>query len=232
MGLQMYHHNEIARALRMLVQGAAALTVDTDGSDIINTDSSPLFESGTAVRLIDDQGQVESHTVVERLSARQVRLDDPVAGEFGVAEGARLQLTTGTGAQLKWVSQGRPELMPRAQIMQLPAVVVEPVTLEQPASAGTNRTYQQEYKFHVYYIRKMAEGEQANVELQEELGDLFNLVMADPYLGETCWHAQVTEVQMRPAEEEKLRAVAPGVQAVRMEVVATRSEPSPPTPRP
>jgi len=176
------------------------------------------------VRLVDDLDQVESHTVVERLSARQVRLDDPVTGEFTVAAGARLQLATGTGAELKWVSQGRPELMPRAQIMQLPAVVVEPVTLAQPASAGTNRTYQQEYTFHVYYIRKMAEGEQANVELHDELAGLFNLVMADPYLGETCWHAQVTMVQMRPAEEEKLRAVAPGVQAVRMEVLARRSE--------
>ena len=224
MGLDMYHHNEIARALRMLVQGAAALTADTDGSDIISTDPSPLFESGATVRLVDDAGQVETHTVVERLSATQVRLDDPVSGEFTVAEGARLQLATGTGAALKWVSQGRPELMPRGQMMQLPAVVVEPVTLEQPAQAGTNRTYQQEYKFHVYYIRKIAEGEQANVELHDELADLFNLVMADPYLGETCWHAQVTGVQMRPAEEEKLRAVAPGVQVARMEVVARRSE--------
>jgi hypothetical protein len=224
MGLDMYHHNEIARALRMLVQGAAALSADTDDSDIVHTDPSPLFESGAAVRLVDDLGNVETHTVVERTSATQVRLDDPVAGSFTVAHGARLQLSTGTGAELKWVSQGRPELMPRAQVMQLPAVVVEPIALEQPARTGTNRTIQQEYLFHVYYLRKIAEGEQANVELHEELTDLFNLVMADPYLGETCWHAQVTSVAMRPPEEDKLRAIAPGVQVARMEVVARRAE--------
>jgi len=220
----MYHQNEIARALRMLVQGAAALTADTDASDVIHVEPSPLFESGAAVRLVDDHGHVETHTVVERTSATQMRLDDPVVGEFTVAEGARLQLATGAGAQLKWVAQGRPELMPRGQVMQLPAVVVEPVALSQPDQAGTNRTYQQEYTFHVYYIRKVGEGEQANVQLHSELGDLFNLVMADPYLGETCWHAQVTGVQMRPAEEEKVRAVVPGVQVARMDVVAKRSE--------
>lgn len=224
MGLDMYHHNEIARALRMLVQGASALTADADGSDLVNIEASPLFEVGTAVRLVDDNGVTEDHTVAERLSGYQVRLEAPVAGAFTVAAGARLQIATGAGAGLKWVAQGRPELMPRAQVMQLPAVVVEPVSLEQPPQAGTNRTYQQDYTFHVYYIRKIAEGEQASVELQDELADLFNLVMADPYLGETCWHAQVTGVQMRPPEEEKLRAVAPGVQAVRMEVVAWRSE--------
>lgn len=224
MALQMYHHNEIARALRMLVQGAAALAADTDGSDIVHLEPSPLFESGAAVRLVDDQGLTEAHTVVEWLSPQQVRLDAVVVGEFTVANGARLQLTTGAGYGLKWVAQGRPELMPRAISLQLPAAVVEPVALRQPAQAGTNRTYQQEYVFHIYYVRKMAEGEQANVELQAEVADLFNMVMADPYLAETCWHAQVTKVEMRPAEEEKLRAVAPGVQVVKMEVVAERSE--------
>ena len=224
MGLDMYHQNDIARALRMLVQGASALAADTDGSDIVSIQPSPLFESGTAVKLVDDHGLVETHTVVERLCAGQVRLDDPVEGEFRAANGARLRLATGAGAELKWVAQGRPELMPRPQCLQLPAVVVEPALLRQPSHAGTNRTYQQEYVFNVYYIRKMSEGEQANVELHSEVADLFNLVMADPYLAETCWHAQVTNVEMRPAEEEKLRAVAPGVQAVKMEVIAMRSE--------
>lgn len=224
MSLQMYHHNEIARALRMLVQGAAALAADTDESDVVHIEPSPLFESGAAVRLIDDQGQIEPHTVVEWLSAEQVRLDSVVSGDFTVAQGARLQLTAGAGHGLRWVAQGRPELMPRAISTQLPAVVVEPVTLRQPPQAGTNRTYQQEYLFNVYYIRKLAEGEQANVELHAEVADLFNLVMADPYLAQTCWHAQVTKVEMRPAEEEKLRAVAPGTQVVKMEVVAERSE--------
>jgi len=224
MGLEMYHHNEIARALRMLVQGAAALTEDTQGSDVVNIEPNPLLESGSAVKLVDDQGQVETHTVAERLSALQVRLDSTVTGTFAVANGARLQLATGTAAKLRWVGQGRPELMPRPQVLQLPAVVVEPVTLKQPDHAGTNRTYQQEYVFHVYYLRKISEGEQANVELHAEVADLFNMIMADPYLGGTSWHGQVTEVDMRPAEEEKLRAVAPGVQAVRLVVVAMRSE--------
>ena len=224
MALQMYHHNEIARALRMLVQGAAALTADTEGSDVVHIEPSPLFENGSAVKLVDDHGQVEAHTVVERLSGAQVRLNNAVTGHFTVTNGARLQMATGTAAKLRWVSQGRPELMPRPQALQLPAVVVEPVTLKQPDQAGTNRTYQQEYVFHVYYLRRMAEGEEANVELHSEVADLFNMIMADPYLGETCWHAQVSEVDMRPPEEEKLRAVAPGVQAVRLVVEARRSE--------
>jgi hypothetical protein len=224
MALEMYHHNQIARALRRLVQGASALSSDTDGSDVVQIEPSPLFPDETAVKLVDDLGLVEAHTVVERVAATQVRLDRVVEGSFTVAHGARLQLTSGTAAKLRWVAQGRPELMPRPQALQLPAVVVEPVALKQPDHAGTNRTYQQEYLFHVYYLRKIAEGEQANVELHEEVAELFNRIMSDPYLGETCWHAQVSEVDMRPKEEEKLRAVAPGVQAVRLGVVAMRSE--------
>lgn len=224
MGLQMYHQNEIAGALRMLVQGAALLISDTDGSDTIQIAPSPLFESGSAVRLVDDQGLVETHTVVERLDGQRVRLDNPVVGDFRVVNGARLQLADGAGARLKWVAQGRPELMPRPQTLQLPAAVVEPVSLRQPPETGSNRTVQQEYMLNVFYLRGMLEGEQASVELHDEVADLFNLIMADPYLGETAWHSQVTRVEMRPAEEEKLRAVAPGVQVVKLEVLARRSE--------
>lgn len=224
MALQMYHHNAIARALRLLVQGAAALSQDTDGSEFVHIEPSFIFEAGQAVQLVNDLGAQEPHILAERLSATLVRLDSPVAGEFAVAQGARLQLARGAGASLKWVSQGRPELLARPQTLQLPAVIVEPAELRQPDNAGTNRTYHQEYVCNVYYLRRMAEGEQADVALQTDIADLFNLLMADPYLGGTCWHAQVTRVQMRPPEEEKLKAIAPGVQAVKMEVVAYRSE--------
>ena len=224
MGLDMFHQNEIARALRMVVSGASLLGAEVSGGFVVTVASNRLFPAGALVRLVDDTGQVEEHVVAEALGVDQVRLEAEVAGTFGPTAKARLQLREGAAARLKWVAQGRPEMMPEPRRAQLPAVVVEPVGMKQPANAGTNRTYQQEYEFDVFYIRKVAEGEEAGVELGAEIADLFNLVMSDPYLEETCWHAQVTEVEMRPREEEELRRKQAGVQVVRMGVLAQRAE--------
>lgn len=222
--VDMYHHNEIIKALRLLVQGASLLAQDSNGTDIVHVASVGLFEAGQLVRLVDDEAAAETHTVMEVLGPGELRLDRAVTGHFAVSRTARLQLVEGAGARLKWVAQGRLELCPSPWWEQLPAVVIEPGVMEQPSNAGTNRTYQQDYFVNLFYVRKMSEGEQANVELLEEAADLFNFAMSDPYLGGTCWQAQVTRVDTRPTEAEGLSARHPGLQVVKMEVLARRSE--------
>lgn len=224
MAVDMYHQNEIARALRMVAQGASALTVEVGEGDVVGVNSTRLFAPGALVRLVDDGAQAEEHVVAEVLGAGEVRLVGEVTGTFSPEGRARLQLREGVCGRLKWVAQGRPELLPEPKRGQLPAIVVEPVGMKQPDGAGSNRTYQQEYDFNVFYLRKTNEGEEANVELSSEVGEIFNLVMADPYLEETCWHAQVTEVEMRPREEEEMRRKQAGLQVVRMGVRAKRAE--------
>jgi hypothetical protein len=224
MAVDMYHQNEIARALRMVVQGASGLTAATDGSDRVHVTSTRLFAPGVAVRLVDDGGQLESHQVAERISGTEVRLWTEVAGSFGPEQGAVLQLAEGAGAELRWVAIGQPWLMPPPHSLQLPAAVVCPVRMNQPANTGTNRMYQQEYLLDVYYLRQSGEGESADEVLGEKVASIFNLVMGDPYLSETCWHAQVTEVEMQGRVAEELRAKSPGLQVARIGVLAKRSE--------
>jgi hypothetical protein len=224
MAVDMFHPNEIAAALRRIVQGMSPLTTDVEGGDTVQVRCSRLFAPGAAVWLRDRAGQVEEHTVAGRLSLTEVQLSEPIEGTFRVSEEARLQLREGVGAQLKWVAQGRPELMPLPHSLQLPAVVIEPGVMVQPMQAGTNRTYEQEYNFGVYFVRRDGIGEQGNEELLAETGELFNLLMSDPYLEDSCWHAQVTRVDLRPEVEAALRKQNPGVQVVRLEVLAKRSE--------
>lgn len=224
MGLSMYHQNEIAQALRMVVQGASLLTSPTEESDRVHVTSTRLFAPETAVRLVDASGKAEEHVVAELIGATEVRLWDDVSGDFGPATGARLQISGGAGAELKWVAQGQPGLMPLPRGVNFPAAVVAPVRMAQPANTGTNRMYQQEYLFEVHYFRQVQEGEDAAWVLGEKIAELFNLVMTDPYLEETCWHAQVVGVELQGKMAEKLREKQPELQTAVLEVLAKRSE--------
>lgn len=224
MAVDMYHQNEIVRALRLVVQGAAELTAATDGSDRVHVGSTRLFAPETAVRLVDNSGQVEQHEVAERISGTEVRLWAEVEGSFGPEQGAVLQLAEGAGSELRWVAVGQPWVMPLPHSLQLPAAVVCPVRMSQPASTGSNRMYQQEYMMDVYYLRQGGEGESAEEALGAKVADLFNLIMGDPYLSETCWHSQVVEVELQGRVAEELRARAPGLQVARIGVLAKRSE--------
>jgi len=223
MAVDMYHHNAIAAALRRVVRGVVPLVASVSGGQGVDVLCGRMFASGQRVKLLDDMGLSEAHVVAE-VVADEVQLVDEIAHAFLTENGARLQLDEGVAAGLKWVAQGRPELAPTPRWGELPAVVVEPGSMAQPESAGTNRTYQQEYRFRVYYLRRAAEGEEASVALLDEVEELFNLIMSDPYLGRTCWHAQVTGVDTRPAEEEELRKKVPGLSVVRLDVLAERSE--------
>lgn len=220
----MYHQNEIVQALRMAVQGSSELTAATDGSDRVRVRSTRLFAPGAAVRLVDNGGQVEQHEVAERISSTEVRLWAEVEGSFGPEQGAVLQLADGAGAELRWVASGQPWLMPLPHPLQLPAAVVCPVRMNQPANTGSNRMYQQEYLMDVYYLRQGGEGESAEEVLGAKVADLFNLVMADPYLSETCWHAQVVEVELQSRVAKELGAKVPGLRVARIGVLAKRSE--------
>ena len=75
-----------------------------------------------------------------------------------------------------------------AQHVDLPGMTytVAPVGMVQQQNQGTNRQYQQEYEFTV-----RVRGGDA---LLEEVQRAFDAIMGDPYLKETCWHSQVTEV--------------------------------------
>lgn len=223
MAVDMYHHNAIAEALRRSVRGIAPLVSDVASGATVEVLCGRMFRAGQRVKLCDETGVSESHVVAEVLG-NEVRLADEVEHAFNVEDQAWLAINEGVPAALKWVAQGRPELAPTPRWGELPAVVIEPGTMAQPESAGTNRTYQQEYRCKVYYLRQTAAGEEASVELLTEVAELFNLVMSDPYLGGTCWHAQVTAVDTRPAEEETLRKKMPGLSVVRLDVLAERSE--------
>jgi len=207
----MLHYDEIARALRLVCQGAAALTEDTDGTDTVTVSSSCLFSVGDTVVLADASEQQEAHTVSEILGLTQVKLDSAVSGEYTVAAQARLQLAQSLRPEVKWITIGRPDALPAP-------------TRLQPPNAGSNRSYQQEYTFQVYYLDRYEEGVEADMDAIEKAAGLFNLIMSDPYLGGTCYHSQVVEFEPGPKAEQKLRSKELPLRVVRIEVLARRAE--------
>jgi len=217
----MFHHNEIARAIRLLCQGAAALTADTTPGHEVQVGSNELFAVGETVILRDSAGE-EEHTVTDTVGLTTVVLSGEV-GDYRVSRGARLALAEGLPIDLAWVGQGAPELLPQAPADRFPCVLVLPDTMTQPFNTGGNRVFQQEYSYRVYYVREYQEGHAANIEVLEDAGRLFNLLMSDTYLGGTCWHSQVTEVNPEPAVQERLRELERPLRAVELKVVARRA---------
>lgn len=217
----MFHQNKIARAIRLLCQGATALSADVDGGDELTVGSNELFEVGQQVRLVDTAGS-EELTVAGLVGLTTVRLTGAVSGEYLTSRGARLEVVDGSLPELRWVGQGSPELLPGIAPESFPCALVLPTTMEQPLNRGSNRTFQQDYRFEVYYVREHGEGEAANVEVVDEAGKLFNLLMSDPYLGGTCWHSQVVEVNARPDVQERMREREWPLRVVRMTMLARR----------
>ena len=220
----MLHYDEIARALRLVCQGAAALTEDTNATDTVTVSSSCLFSAGDAVVLSDASEQQETHTVSEILGLTQIKLDAAVSGEYTVVAQARLQLAQSQRPAVKWISVGHPEALPAPARLEFPAVVIEPGIMKQPPNAGSNRSYQQEYTFQVYYLDRYEEGVEADMDAIEEAAGLFNLIMSDPYLGGTCYHSQVVEFEPSPQAEQKLRSKELPLRVVRIQVLARRAE--------
>jgi len=224
MAVEMLHYNEIARALRLICQGAVALIQDTDGTDTVQVGSNRLFSVGNAVVLTDVNGASEEHTVLELIGLSGVKLDAAVTDEYKVDAQARLQLATEYRPDVKWIAIGRPEAIPVPSRLNFPAIVIEPGAMKQPANTGSNRTYQQEYTLQIYYIDRCDEGMEADMDAIEEAGELFNLVMSDPYLGGSCYHSQVVEFEPSSKAEQKLRSKELPLRVVRMEILARRAQ--------
>lgn len=222
MAAQMFHANEIARAIRLLCQGATALTADVSGGDAVSVGSNELFEVGQEVRLRDSAGE-EPGTVEALVGLTTVVLEDAISGEYQVARGARLERMDGALPAVQWVGQGSPELMPRSPLQQYPCVLVMPTEMRQPLNEGSNRTFQQDYEFAVYYVREHEAGERANIEVLERTAELFEVLMADPYLGGTCWHSQVTRVDPDPPVQERLREEERPLRVVELTLAARRA---------
>lgn len=222
MAVDMFHYNEIARAIRLVCQGAVALAADLSESATITVGSNELFAAGQEVRLRDSAGE-ETATVQQTIGLTTVVLDAAVSGEYLVSRGARLERAESGAPELQWVGQGSPELMPRSPAERYPCVLVKPNLMRQPLNEGSNRTFQQDYHFDVYYVERYAEGQQANIEALERAGAIFNLIMEDPYLGGTCWHSQVVEVDPEPVVQERLREAEMPLRVVRMDVLARRA---------
>lgn len=222
MAANMFHCNEIARAIRLVCQGACALNADVSGGTDVFVGSNELFEAGQTVRLRDSAGE-ELATVVQTIGLTTVVLSDEITGEYLVSRGARLERAGGDLPELQWVGQGSPELMPRSPAERYPCVLVKPHRMLQPLNEGSNRTFQQDYRFKVYYVERYEEGQQANIEVLERAGAIFNAIMDDPYLGGSCWHSQVVAVDPEPAVQERLREAERPLRVVEMTVLARRA---------
>jgi len=222
MAVSMFHCNEIARAIRLVCQGASALSADVSGGTEVYVGSNELFEAGQQVRLRDSAGE-ESATVEQTIGLTTVVLSGEIGGEYLISRGARLESAGGGLPELQWVGQGSPELMPRSPAERYPCVLVKPHRMLQPLNEGSNRTFQQDYRFKVYYVERYEEGQQANIEALERAGSIFNAIMDDPYLGGSCWHSQVIEVDPEPEVQARLREAERPLRVVEMTVLARRA---------
>ncbi len=222
MALEMFHQNEIARAIRLLCQNATSLTADCEGGTEATVGSNELFEAGQQVRLRDSAGQ-EELTVAGTVGLTTVQFTGEVQGVYLVSRGARLERVGGGLEDVQWVGQGSPELMPRVPVERFPCVLVKPAEMEQPLNTGSNRVFQQDYRFRVYYVEQYEEGQRANIEVLDRAAALFNLLMEDPYLGGTCWHSQVIKVDPEPPVQERVREQERPLRVVEMTVLARRA---------
>jgi hypothetical protein len=220
--LDMFRHNEIARALRLLCQSAVALSADAEPGDEVQVGSNELFSVGDQVVLGDSAGE-EQHTVDETVGLTVVRFQSAIQGSYLVSRGARLSLQSARLAGLQWVGQGRPELLPRLPTARFPCVLVLPGEMRQPFNAGGNRTFQQDYKYRLFYVEQYQEGQTANIHVLDRAADLFNLLMEDTYLGGTCWHSQVTQVNPEPDVQDYLREQERPLRVVEVTVLARRA---------
>ena len=222
MALDMFHHNEIARAIRLLCQSAVALTADTEPGYEVRVGSNELFAVDDQVVLSDSTGE-EEHTIAEKVGLTIVQFEEPIEGSRQVSRGARLALKDARLPDLQWVGQGRPELLPRAPTERFPCVLVLPSEMAQPSNTGGNRSFQQDYTYRLFYVEEYQEGQRANVHLLDRAAALFNLLMEDTYLGGTCWHSQVTEVDPQPRVLEYVREQERPLRVVELTLLARRA---------
>ena len=217
------HYNEIARAVRRSVQDGRLLTADAGLTDVLNAASAGI-QVGDGVEIGDDGGVSERGTVSEVPDAGTIRLVAPLAGTYTVSRNAMLRPVRTGEPDLKWIGQGPVELMPEPRLVDLPCAVVCGGAIEQPLTSGTNRSYTQDYRYHVYYVQRLDADEAGDANVMDESGVIFRRLMADTYLGGTCWYSQVVRVDPQPKSGEVLRGRGMAVRVVEMELVARRAE--------
>jgi hypothetical protein len=217
------HYNEIAQAVRRSLQDGRLLTVDTDGTDTVHAASAGV-QPGDTVEIGDDAGESERGTVAAVPDENTVRLGAPLGGTYRVSRNAMLRPVRAGEPDLKWIGQGPVELMPEPRLVSLPCAVVCGGVIEQPLTGGTNRSYTQEYRYRVYYVQRLEADEAGDARAMAEAGVIFGRLMADTYLGGTCWYSQVVRVDPQPRVGEVLRGRGMPVRVVEMELVARRAE--------
>ncbi len=219
------HYNEIARAIRLLCQSSVLLREDTTGTNQISVGSNRLFSVGDQVELIDDDTAAETYEVSGRSGLTFIQLTTPVSGQFTVANNAMVRLAEPLLDDLHWVGQGRPLVMPQPAALEVPAIVVEPAILDQPMGEGTNRSVRQDYHFRIYYLERPAAGSRRNEAFLERVGDLFNLLTRDIYLGGTCWYAQIIRLDPDPSVQQHLAEQGLSVDVAEIELIARCLQP-------
>jgi hypothetical protein len=217
------HYNEIARAIRRALQDGRSLLADTDGTAIVHASTDGLVP-GVTVSVSDDETPAERGTVEEIVGPGEMRLDQTLSGVYEVARDAMLRPWRQGEPDLQWVGQGPVELIPEPRLLSFPCAVVRGSTIEQPLAGGTNRSYTQEYRYLVYYLQRIAADEAADERVMAEAGVVFRRLMADPYLGGTCWYSQVVRVEPHSKAEDMLRARGMPVRVVEMEMAVRRAE--------
>jgi len=227
MALDMFHANEIAQSIRLLCQSGVALTQDCANSATVVVGSNELFEVGDGVEVLDEDSAPEAGVVAGKSGLDTVTLENPVTGPFEVSQGAWIRLATPRLVGLKFVAQGRPDLIPEPRAERFPCLIVQPGEVRQSGSEGTNKAFAQEYDFHLYYVRKSDPGEPQSAPGLAEAGALFSLLMEDTYLGGTCWAAHVTKVQPDNQFAQDFKARHLPLDVVQLDVTAKRLEPWP-----
>lgn len=221
----MHHHGEILDALCDICSGLARLTSDSDGTSTVTVGSNRLFRVGDAVEVVSDGAAGQSNVVAGLVGLTSLVLDDPVEAGYSVADQARVRLVDARVPELAWVGRGSPVLPPQPSASGFPCVVVEPCRLEQALTGGTNRSVTQDYWTSVHYLRRRHQGEDEEREVLKQVALLFDLLMADPYVGGTCWHSQVRLVEHSPGSDAELGRSDLSVRAVRIDVLGRRCEP-------
>ncbi len=222
---EMLHVNEVAEAVRLLCQGAVLLTADLENSSTAMMGSNQLFASGDSVELLDDETGPVATAVAGRNGLERLELEDVIAGPLLVSRKGRVRLADPPLGDVRLVAQGGLDFLATPWGSKLPCVIVQPVSVDQQPGEGTNRSFEQEHRLSVFYVRPQHAGEQGSEALIEEVERLFNLLMADSYLGGSAWCSQVIGVTLESDRLARWREqAAERVDIAQIDLVAKRLE--------
>lgn len=213
MSLDMLGIEEMAEAVRLMVQGRVALTADCDFVNTVTVGSTELFREGPgrpaypilgldipAVLLSGGDDSFDDVTIYEISSIHTLRLDRPPLRSYFAAKGASIRVDTPPVSlhPEAVVGFGRPETVIDPATTPLPTLTIV-VRKGEMNSDGGNRIYRQRHTIDVYHIRRKQAGEEAGVAQRRGVQALVNTLMADMYLGGTCGNCWVSGWEFEPA---------------------------------